>query len=67
MLHKLLKNIGFVLAIHFLCLVSLSACRLLLLFSNMPTSGVDGVLAWHALLIGVKFDNLIACYVSALP
>ena len=67
MLRKLLKNIGFVLAIHFLCLVSLSACRLLLLFSNMPTSGVDGVLAWHALLIGVKFDNLIACYVSALP
>ena len=67
MIRKLLKNIGFVLAIHFLCLVSLSACRLLLLFSNMPSSGVDWSLAWRALLIGVKFDNLIACYVSALP
>ena len=64
---KLLKNIGFVVAIHLLCLVSLSVCRLLLLFTNMPTSGVDWSYVWRALLIGVKFDNLIACYVTALP
>ncbi len=65
--HRLLKNIGFVVALHLLCLVALGLCRVLLLLTNIPDGGIDAALACRALLIGVKFDNLIACYVSALP
>lgn len=67
MRRKLLKNIGFVLAIHLLCLLALGVCRWLLLFYNTPASGIDWPFAWRAIAIGLKFDNLIACYVSALP
>ncbi len=67
MRRKLLKNIGFILAIHLLCLLALGVCRWLLLFYNAPASGIDWHFAWRAIAIGLKFDNLIACYVSALP
>ncbi len=67
MRRKLLKNIGFILAIHLLCLLALGVCRWLLLFYNAPASGIDWPFAWRAIAIGLKFDNLIACYVSALP
>ncbi len=67
MRRKLLKNIGFILAIHLLCLLALGVCRWLLLFYNAPASGIDWRFAWRTIAIGLKFDNLIACYVSALP
>lgn len=67
MIHKWLKNIGFLLSVHLLCVVALGLCRVILLCANMPAAGIDWALAGRAMLIGVKFDNLIACYVSALP
>ncbi len=67
MIHKWLKNIGFLLSVHLLCVVALGLCRVILLCANMPAEGIDWALAGRAMLIGVKFDNLIACYVSALP
>lgn len=66
MRRKLLKNIGFILAIHLLCLLAFGVCRWLLLFYNAPASGINWHFAWHAIAIGFKFDNLIASYVSAL-
>ncbi len=64
---KLLKNIGFILAIHLLCLLALGVCRWLLLLYNAPASGIDWHFAGRSMAIGLKFDNLIACYVTALP
>lgn len=67
MIRKLLKNTGFLVAIHALCLIAMGLCRVLLLLTNMPAGGIDWALTGRAMLIGLKFDNLIACYVSALP
>lgn len=53
--------------VHLICLVALTLCRIVLLVTNLPAEGVDWSLLPTALLIGVKFDNLIASYVSALP
>lgn len=61
------KALGYVIAVHVLCLLALSVCRLIVLFSNLPSEGIDWALLPTAMLIGVKFDNLIACYMSALP
>lgn len=61
------KVIGYLVSIHLAGLLALSICRLILLFANMPAEGVDWQLLPTALLIGVKFDNLIASYITALP
>jgi len=58
---------AYLIAIHVLCLIAMSVCRVVLLLSNLPAEGVDWTLLPTALVIGVKFDNLIACYLSALP
>ena len=58
---------GYLLALHLLCLVFLSLCRVLLCIANVPEEGIDWSLLPVSMLIGVKFDNLIACYFSALP
>ena len=65
--HSFLRIIGGLMAVHVLCLVALTVCRVIFYIANMPAEGVDGSLLPTAMLIGVKFDNLIACYVSALP
>ena len=39
----------------------------MLLFYNAPAGSIDWALAGRAMVIGLKFDNLIACYVTALP
>ena len=52
---------------HLLGLLALTACRLGLLFANAPEEGILWALASRALLIGIKFDNLIASYIVALP
>ncbi len=67
MRRKLLHNTGFLVAIHLLCLLALGVCRIMLLFYNAPAGGIDWALAGRAMVIGLKFDNLIACYVTALP
>ena len=61
------KTIGYLVAVHLLGLLALTACRFVLLFGNIPTEGIDWTLASRAMLIGVKFDNLIASYIIALP
>ena len=62
-----LRVLGYLVVLHVLGLVALSACRVVLLIANMPAEGIDWSLLPTAMLIGVKFDNLIASYVSALP
>lgn len=61
------KIIGYLVFVHLLGLAAMTVCRLVLLFSNIPAEGIDWSLASRALLIGVKFDNLIGCYIAALP
>lgn len=61
------RALAYVIGLHIWCLVALSICRLIVLWANMPQAGVDWSLLPTALLIGIKFDNLIACYMSALP
>lgn len=64
---KTAKTIGYLVAVHLLGLLALTACRLVLLFANSPAEGIQWTLACRAMLIGVKFDNLIASYIVALP
>ncbi|MBR1923512.1 MAG: sulfatase-like hydrolase/transferase [Paludibacteraceae bacterium] len=66
-LQPLWHSIRYLLYLHVLALCAMTFCRLILLWSNMPAEGIDYALLFRALLIGVKFDNLIACYVQALP
>lgn len=61
------RALTYVVGLHVWCLVALSLCRLIVLWANMPEQGIDWSLLPTAMLIGVKFDNLIACYMSALP
>jgi len=59
--------VTYLLACHLLGLLAMTLCRVVLLVANMPEAGIDWSLLPKAMLIGVKFDNLIACYISALP
>lgn len=61
------KTIGYLIAVHVLGMLAMSACRLVLLFANIPEAGIDWSLAGHAMLLGLKFDNFIGCYIAALP
>lgn len=64
---RLAKIIGYLVTVHVLGLLAMSVCRLVLLFANIPVEGIDWSLAGRAMMIGVKFDNLIGCYIAALP
>lgn len=66
-MQSFLRVSGYLVALHALCLVALSLCRVIFCMANMPAEGIDWTLLPTAMLIGVKFDNLIACYISALP
>ena len=66
-IHPFWRAIGYVLLLHLLCLLSLSLCRIVFIAANLPAEGIDWTLLPTALLIGVKFDNLIASYLTALP
>jgi len=61
------KSIWYVVLIHLVCLAAMSLCRVLLLLTNLPTEGISWGLLTHSMLIGIKFDNLVACYTAALP
>ncbi|MGN0186283.1 MAG: LTA synthase family protein [Paludibacteraceae bacterium] len=62
-----LTALAYVVGVHVLCLLTLTLCRVLLLVVNMPAGDMQWAWLCRAMLIGVKFDNLIASYVSALP
>ena len=66
-LRPLRDSILFLIRLHLLGLAVLSFCRLVLLWANMPAEGIDYGLLGRSLLIGVRFDNLIVCYIQALP
>ena len=61
------RVVAYLLSAHFLSLLFLSCCRCVVLLSNIPPDGIRWELVPKAMLIGVKFDMLIACYVSSLP
>ena len=62
-----LTALAYIVGVHALCLLALSVCRVLLLVANLPAGTVQWAWLCRAMLIGIKFDNLIASYVSALP
>lgn len=61
------RVVGYLVAVHILCLLAMTLCRVVLMLSNMPAEGIDWTLLPTAMLIGVKFDNLIACYMGIVP
>ena len=61
------RVIGYLVSVHVLMLFFFSLCRLLVWLANMPDGDVSWGLLFRSLCIGVKFDMLIACYISALP
>ncbi len=65
--HPFLRSIVYVVSLHLICLLFLTLCRIVLALSNIPIDGLDMGLLIHSLAIGVKFDNLIASYISTLP
>lgn len=67
---KIEINILYVISIHILALIFMTLQRVILLATNLQhVADVDSKLSWisSALLRGVWFDNVIACYISALP
>ncbi|MDR1090735.1 MAG: sulfatase-like hydrolase/transferase [Prevotella sp.] len=54
-------------SVHLLALFFLLLIRVLLLFSNWENTEGEFGLILNALVKGVWFDNVIACYVSVLP
>lgn len=67
MTKELLRHIARLFALHVLCLVAMTLCRVVLFAYNAPAADVEWTLLLRALMIGVKFDNLVASYISALP
>ncbi|MDU1889633.1 MAG: sulfatase-like hydrolase/transferase [Dysgonomonas sp.] len=60
----------YLLSVHITALIILSLFRLILYFSNLEKiTGVEdrAGLLFRAMLKGLQFDNMIACYVIALP
>lgn len=66
-LQPFFRTMAYLVAVHVLCLLAMAVCRIILLCANMPAEGIDWTLLPTAMLIGVKFDNLIACYMGIAP
>lgn len=68
---KKIKNyIFYVLSVHILALIFMSLQRVILLLTNLQhIENVTTKASWifSALLRGIWFDNVIACYISILP
>lgn len=67
---KIQTALGYVLSVHLLALVFMTLQRVVLLLTNLQhIENVEAKFSWisSALLRGVWFDNVIACYISALP
>ena len=61
------RTIAYLVSIHLTCLFFSTLCRGLMLVVNGPDGGIEWDLALRAMLIGMKFDNLIVSYISSLP
>ncbi len=69
-MRKIKTNLYYVLSVHMLALLFMTFQRLILLFTNLQhINEVESKLRWisSALLRGIWFDNVIACYISILP
>ena len=66
-LQPLWHSIRYLIGLHALALGVMTLCRLILLWANLPTDRIEYGLLFRALLIGIKFDNLIVCYIQAIP
>jgi phosphoglycerol transferase MdoB-like AlkP superfamily enzyme len=69
-MNKIKASLRYVLTIHISALLILSLFRIILLISNLRSiEGADINYEWigTALLRGIWFDNVIACYISILP
>jgi len=67
---KIATNILYILSVHLLALIFMTTQRLILLMTNLQhIADVDSKFSWitSALIRGVWFDNVIACYISVLP
>lgn len=61
------KNIGLVLFFHLSGLFMLSVVRILFLCVNMPAGGGEWALTGRAFCIGIRFDNWVLSFITALP
>ncbi len=69
-MRKIKTNLYYALSVHMLALLFMTFQRLILLFTNLQhINEVESKLRWisSALLRGIWFDNVIACYISILP
>ncbi|WP_050702579.1 LTA synthase family protein [Dysgonomonas sp. BGC7] len=67
---KIKTCISYVISVHVLALIFMTLQRLVLLTTNLQhIADVDSKFSWisSALLRGIWFDNVIACYISILP
>ncbi|WP_255412484.1 LTA synthase family protein [Dysgonomonas sp. Marseille-P4361] len=67
---KIRTYITYILSVHLLALLFMTSQRIVLLLTNLQhISDVDSKFSWifSALLRGVWFDNVIACYISIAP
>lgn len=67
---KIKTCISYVISVHILALIFMTLQRLVLLTTNLQhIADVDSKFSWisSALLRGIWFDNVIACYISILP
>lgn len=67
---KIQTHIVYILSVHLLALLFMSSQRIVLLLTNLQhISDVDTKFSWisSALIRGVWFDNVIACYISIAP
>lgn len=67
---KPLAVIRYLLSIHITVLFILAFFRLILYFINVPQAGDitnKSVLLFSAMLKGLQFDNLMSCYIIAIP
>lgn len=67
---KIKTYILYILSVHLLALLFMTSQRIVLLLTNLQhISDVDTKISWisSALIRGVWFDNVIACYISIAP
>lgn len=67
---KINAYITYILSVHILALTVMTSHRLVLLLTNLPQiQSVESKFSWifSALIRGIWFDNVIACYIAVLP
>lgn len=67
---KIKTALAYILSVHILALAFMTSQRIILLLTNLPQlQTVESKFSWilSALIRGVWFDNVIACYIAILP